>query len=172
MPIRVGSSKFDSSNTSAIPSIFLSILISSIFFTRLALFTSKGISVTIIFVLPFSFANSIFDLTITFPRPVVKASIIPFLPSTIAPVGKSGPLTISKIVSNRQFGLSILLIVASITSPKLCVGIFVAYPALIPVAPFTNKFGNFAGKTTGSFSVSSKFQTLVRTLKSSRVYVH
>ena len=64
------------------------------------------------------------------------------------------------MVSNRQFGLSILLIVASITSPKLCVGIFVAYPALIPVAPFTNKFGNFAGKTTGSFSVSSKFQTI------------
>lgn len=83
----------------------------------------------------FVFTISNLDFTITFPLPVVKASIIPFFPSTIAPVGKSGPLTISKIVSAWQFGFSILLIVASIISPKLWGGILVAYPALIPVAP-------------------------------------
>ena len=67
----------------------------------------------------FSLTNSYLLLTITFPLPVVKASMIPLLPSTIPPVGKSGPLTISRIVSKRQLGLSILLIVASIISPKL-----------------------------------------------------
>ena len=108
-----------SSLTSLIPSIFLSILKASIFCTREALFTSKGISVTIICSLPFSFLNSVLLVTITFPRPVVKASIIQSLPYTIPPVGKSGPFTISRIVSNLQFGLSILLIVASIISPKL-----------------------------------------------------
>jgi len=40
--------------------------------------------------------------------------------------------------------------VASITSPRLCGGIFVAYPADIPVVPFTKRFGNFAGNTVGS----------------------
>ena len=81
--------------------------------------------------------------------------MIPFFPSTIPPVGKSGPFTMSSIVSSLQLGESILLIVASITSPKLCGGIFVAYPALIPVAPFTSIAGNFTGNTVGSSSVSS-----------------
>ena len=44
----------------------------------------------------------------------------------INPVGKSGPFTISKIVSTLQLGLSILFMQASIISPKLCGGIFVA----------------------------------------------
>ena len=72
-----------------------------------------------IFSLPFSFTMSYFDLTITRPFPVLKASRMPSIPQAIPPVGKSGPLTISKIVSNLQFGDSILLIVASIISPKL-----------------------------------------------------
>ncbi len=92
---------------------------SSIFLTSIALLTSKGISVTRICSLFFSLANSILERIITFPFPVEKASIIPFFPSTIPPVGKSGPFTISKIVSNLQLGESILLIVASIISPKL-----------------------------------------------------
>ena len=137
------------------PSTFLSILISSIFFTNNALFTSNGISVTIFCFLFFSLTISHFDFTITFPLPFVKASIMPFFPSTMPPVGKSGPFTISNIVSNRQFGESILLIVASITYPRLCGGILVAYPALIPVAPFTNMAGNLTGNTVGSSSVSS-----------------
>ena len=41
------------------------------------------------------------------------------------------------------------------TSPKLCGGILVAIPTAIPVEPFTSKFGNLAGKTEGSFNLSS-----------------
>ena len=48
-------------------------------------------------------------------------------------------------------------IVASITSPKLCGGIFVAYPAEMPIAPLTRRLGYLAGKTVGSNSLSSKF---------------
>ena len=90
----------------------------------------------------------------TLPLPVSKACLIPSVPSIIPPVGKSGPLTISKIVSSLQFGESILLITASITSHKLCGGIFVAYPADIPLLPFTKRFGNLAGRTVGSIKVS------------------
>ena len=35
-------------------------------------------------------------------------------------------------------------------------GMFVAYPAAIPLAPFTSKFGNNVLKIVGSVSVSSK----------------
>ena len=80
---------------------------------------------------------------------------MPFAPSATPPVGKSGPLMIFKISLKSQFGSSILLMVASITSPRLCGGILVAYPADIPVAPLTSKFGNLAGKTVGSKRESS-----------------
>ena len=80
---------------------------------------------------------------------------MPFAPSATPPVGKSGPLMIFKISFKSQFGSSILLMVASITSPRLCGGILVAYPADIPVAPLTSKFGNLAGKTVGSKRESS-----------------
>ncbi len=56
-------------------------------------------------------------------------------------------------------GLSINIIVPSITSFKLCGGIFVAIPTAIPEEPFTSKFGNLAGKTEGSFSLPSKLST-------------
>ena len=49
------------------------------------------------------------------------------------------------------------MIVASIISPRLCGGIFVAYPAEIPFVPFTSKLGNLAGSTVGSKNLSSKF---------------
>ena len=42
-----------------------------------------------------------------------------------------------------------------ITSVKLCVGIFVAIPTAIPVAPLTKIFGYLDGKTTGSVSLPS-----------------
>ena len=45
--------------------------------------------------------------------------------------------------------------VPSITSPRLWGGILVAIPTAIPPAPLTSKFGNCAGNTDGSFSVSS-----------------
>ena len=44
---------------------------------------------------------------------------------------------------------------ASITSEGLCGGILVAIPTAIPPAPFTNKFGYSAGRTTGSSWLSS-----------------
>ena len=156
MTILTGSRLSDSSLTSVIPSIFFSKASSDILFTNMALLTSNGISEIIIWSFPFSFTKVDLLLTITLPRPFVKASIIPCFPSTIPPVGKSGPLTISKIVSRRQLGLSILLMVASMISPKLWGGIFVAYPADIPVEPLTRRLGNLAGRTVGSSIVSSK----------------
>ena len=97
--ILTNASLSDSSLTSAIPDTLPDNLISSIFFTSCCLFTSKGISFIIICSLPFSLTNSYLALTITLPRPVVKACLIASLPSITPPVGKSGPLTISKIES-------------------------------------------------------------------------
>ena len=97
--------------------------------------------------------------TLILPLPVLYASLIPDVPSIIPPVGKSGPFTISIsssiVVSFPSISLSIILTTAYITSRKLCGGIFVAIPTAIPVVPFTRRFGNLAGSTTGSFSVSS-----------------
>ena len=44
----------------------------------------------------------------------------------------------------------------SITSLKLWVGMFVAIPTAIPLAPFTSRFGKRQGNTTGSLRLSSK----------------
>ena len=38
---------------------------------------------------------------------------------------------------------------------RLCGGMFVAMPTAMPVPPLTSRFGNAAGKTTGSMSLSS-----------------
>ena len=71
------------------------------------------------------------------------------------PVGKSGP-GIYFISSFNLISLfSINAIVPLIISPKLCGGILVAIPTAIPPAPFTRRFGYWAGNTSGSFSVSS-----------------
>ena len=71
------------------------------------------------------------------------------------PVGKSGP-GICFINSLTLISLlSIKAKVPSIISPKLCGGMLVAIPTAIPPAPFTKRFGYCAGKTVGSFSVSS-----------------
>ena len=51
---------------------------------------------------------------------------------------------------------SVNKIAASQTSLILCGGMFVAIPTAIPELPLTNKFGNLAGKTNGSFVVLSK----------------
>jgi hypothetical protein len=52
-------------------------------------------------------------------------------------------------------GFSISAMQASMTSPRLCGGIFVAMPTAMPPAPFTNRLGKRAGSTTGSFSLPS-----------------
>ena len=79
--------------------------------------------------------------------------------SLISPyVGKSGPCILlfsinSSILSFLDSdGSSIIAIVASITSTKLCGGMLVAIPTAIPVEPLTNKFGTLVGRTDGSFS--------------------
>ena len=73
------------------------------------------------------------------------------------PVGKSGPgievMSVSTVIS----GLSIVCIIASHVSVRLCGGMFVAIPTAIPALPFTSRFGIFAGSTVGSLSVPSKF---------------
>jgi hypothetical protein len=52
-------------------------------------------------------------------------------------------------------GLSICAQMPSMTSPRLCGGMFVAMPTAMPVPPLTSKFGNAAGKTVGSVMRSS-----------------
>ena len=44
---------------------------------------------------------------------------------------------------------------ASMTSPRLCGGMFVAMPTAMPEEPLTSRFGYFAGSTAGSRSVPS-----------------
>ena len=41
-------------------------------------------------------------------------------------------------------------IVASMTSPRLCGGMFVAMPTAMPWLPLTSRFGKRAGSTLGS----------------------
>ena len=53
------------------------------------------------------------------------------------------------------FGLSMAAIVASISSPRLWGGMFVARPTAMPAEPLASRFGNRAGSTTGSSSYPS-----------------
>ena len=71
------------------------------------------------------------------------------------PVGKSGPgmCFINSLILISLF--SIKANVPSIISPRLCGGMLVAIPTAIPPAPLTKRLGYCAGKTVGSFSVSS-----------------
>ena len=83
------------------------------------------------------------------------ACFIPSFPIIVAPVGKSGPFIISINSSIVTSGLSITLIIPSITSDRLCGGIFVAIPTAIPDEPFINNAGILAGRTVGSCNLSS-----------------
>ena len=80
---------------------------------------------------------------------------MPFLPIIWPPVGKSGPKIYFWRSEILQSGFLIRYKDASITSPKLCGAILVAIPTAIPDAPLTKRFGNWDGKTEGSFVVSS-----------------
>ena len=57
--------------------------------------------------------------------------------------------------SRVQSGLSIRHSTASMVSPRLWGGTFVAMPTAMPTDPFTKRFGKREGSTTGSFSLSS-----------------
>ena len=49
-----------------------------------------------------------------------------------------------------MLGLSMYATTASVTSRRLCGGMFVAMPTAMPDEPLTSRFGNRAGRTTGS----------------------
>ena len=140
-------SRLEWSFRSVIPSIFLSLTSSATFEIRRALFTRYGSSVTIILDFPFGRVSMFVTArTRIFPRPVLYASSIPLLPRIVAPVGKSGPFTISRISSIvvsrcSSMVLSIILTTASTTSLRLWGGILVAIPTAIPEVPFTRRFG-------------------------------
>ena len=72
----------------------------------------------------------------------------------IPPVAKSGP---GMSASRSSSCISGSFRYASMTSPRLCVGIFVAIPTAIPVEPLTRIFGTWNGRKVGSVSVPSKF---------------
>ncbi len=106
------------------------------------LFTSYGTSEnTISF-----FSISALALRSIFPLPVLYASMIPFLPSIIPPVGKSGPLTILIKSSTGASLFFIIWIKPSIISFRLCGGILVAIPTAIPDVPFRRMFGILDGR--------------------------
>ena len=80
---------------------------------------------------------------------------MPFLPMMMPPVGKSGPgrAVISSAVVTS--GLSSIMHVASMVSPRLCGGMLVAMPTAMPLEPLTSKLGKRAGRTVGSSKLSS-----------------
>ena len=116
------------------------------------------------------------------PLPVVYSFRAPDLPIIHASVGKSGPgiICINCVSVISKLPPSLLMLLrpfviathASISSPKLCGGTFVAMPTAMPAAPFNNNTGTFAGKTLGSYSFPSKFgkkSTVSRLISSSNV---
>ncbi len=74
-------------------------------------------------------------------------------------VGKSGPLTIFISRAIVIFGSSAIATTASMISPRLCGGTFVAMPTAMPDEPLTSRFGKREGRTIGSLSYPSKFGT-------------
>ena len=72
------------------------------------------------------------------------------------PVGKSGPVTRCTSSSTEASGLAMRWTAASMTSPRLWVGMLVAMPTAMPWLPFTSRFGNRDGMTLGSSLVPSK----------------
>ena len=92
-----------------------------------------------------------------FPRPFSYAARMPSRPTMIPAVGKSGPGMNCIRSWTVAFGSWTRWITASITSPMLWGGMFVAMPTAIPADPFTRRFGNRVGRTSGSTVESSKF---------------
>ena len=80
---------------------------------------------------------------------------MPLVPMMRAPVGKSGPGSTVMSSSVVASGLSMSMHVASMASPRLCVGMFVAMPTAMPLQPLTSRLGKRAGSTDGSRSDSS-----------------
>lgn len=118
-----------------------------------------GSSVTQILFLPYPIS-----LTSTLPRTLILPSPVAYtlysssgVALMIPPVAKSGPGMSASRSSSCISGSFRYATVASMTSPRLCVGIFVAIPTAIPVEPLTRIFGTWKGRKVGSVSVPSKF---------------
>ena len=94
-------------------------------------------------------------LNVIFPLPVLYACLIPAVPKIIPSVGKSGPFITDIKSSSETLSSSIIFIIPSINSDKLCGGIFVAIPTAIPEEPFASNAGILAGNTVGSCNLSS-----------------
>ena len=92
----------------------------------------------------------------TDPRPVDMAAREPARPNSKPRVGKSGPCTNPIRSSTVASGLRMRWMVASMTSPRLCVGILVAMPTAMPWLPLMSRFGNRDGMTSGSVRDPSK----------------
>ena len=79
---------------------------------------------------------------------------MPRLPMIVAPVGKSGPWTMSRRAVKRSSvdasGLFSSHVAASATSRRLLGGMLVAMPTAMPALPLTSRFGNRLGRTVGS----------------------
>ncbi len=150
-------SRSDSSRIAEIPSIRFSFTRPAICSMRRALFTWNGSSVrTIDSRSPFAaFSTDARPRTWRMPRPVRYASWIPCRPRITPPVGKSGPGRSFRSLAGSASGSSRRSTAASVSSPRLCGGIFVAMPTAIPSAPLRRRFGNFAGRTIGSWSEPS-----------------
>ena len=82
---------------------------------------------------------------------------MPLRPMMMPLVGKSGPLMYSIRSASSASGLSRMQMQASMTSRRLCGGMFVAMPTAMPAEPLTSRFGKREGSTRGSFLDSSKF---------------
>ena len=78
--------------------------------------------------------------------------MIPWRPMMSPPVGKSGPFTNVIRSCGVASGWSRRWTVASITSRRLCGGMFVAMPTAMPWLPLTSRLGKREGSTTGSIS--------------------
>ena len=82
---------------------------------------------------------------------------MPLRPMMMPFVGKSGPLIYFIRSASSHSGSSSTQTQASITSRRLCGGMFVAMPTAMPLEPLTSRFGKREGSTRGSFRLSSKF---------------
>jgi hypothetical protein len=80
---------------------------------------------------------------------------MPFVPITIPPVGKSGPLTISHSSASETLESSSTVLSALQTSRRLCGGSEVAMPTAMPSEPLQSRFGKRPGSTTGCIRVPS-----------------
>ncbi len=151
MPVRDD----ESSRTSEMPVSFPSPTSSAMRSRRLSGFTWYGSSVTIRLCRPLASSSTSTTARIVIdPRPVRCASAMPRLPMIVAPVGKSGPWTISRRAVKRSSveasGLFSSHLAASVTSRRLWGGMLVAMPTAIPALPLTSRFGNLLGRTVGS----------------------